>query len=221
MEKHRKAFRGKSSRNRGQMANSALEDLRDRLRVAQEEFEAELDRRIEIQRERFRYHLRQGKVRFERDMREWQAKYRTGLWRYVTRGHLAYLLTAPVIYGLILPLALLDLSVTLYQQICFRVYGIDRVRRSDHVIIDRHHLAYLNGLEKLNCVYCGYANGVIAYAREIAGRTERFWCPIKHATRAADPHPHFEAFLEYGDAEAYRAWVESYRRGRMPKEEQS
>ena len=202
------------------MANSALEDLRERLLDAQQEFEAELDRRIEIQRERFRYHLQQGKVRFERDMREWQAKYRTGLWRYVTRGHLAYLLTAPVIYGLIIPLALLDLSVTLYQQICFRVYGIDLVRRGDHVLIDRQHLAYLNGLEKLNCVYCGYANGVIAYAREIAGRTERFWCPIKHATRAADPHPHFETFLEYGDAEAYRAWVESYRRGKRHLEEE-
>lgn len=202
------------------MANTALDDLRERLRAAQQEFEAELDRRIEIQRERFRYELEQGKVRFEKDMREWQAKYRTGLWRYLTRGHLAYLLTAPLIYSLIVPLVLLDLSVTIYQQICFRVYGIDRVKRSDHVVIDRHHLAYLNALEKLNCVYCGYGNGVIAYAREIAGRTERFWCPIKHATRAADPHPHFEAFLEYGDAEAYRAWVESYRRGKMPKEEQ-
>lgn len=196
------------------MANSALEDLRERVRVAQEEFEAELDRRIAAQRERFRYQLQQGKVRFEREMREWQRQYRTGLLRYVTRGNLAYMLTAPLIYGLIIPLILLDLSVTIYQQICFRVYGIDRVKRSDHVVIDRHHLAYLNGLEKLNCVYCGYGNGVIAYAREIAGRTERFWCPIKHATRAADPHPHFEKFLEYGDAEAYRAWVESYRRGK-------
>lgn len=203
------------------MANTALDELRERLRAAQQEFEAELDRRIEIQRERFRYELERGKVRFEKDMRDWQAKYRTGLWRYLTRGHFAYLLTAPLIYGLIVPLVLLDLSVAIYQQICFRVYGIDRVKRGDYVVIDRHHLAYLNGLEKLNCVYCGYANGVIAYAREIAGRTERFWCPIKHATRAADPHPHFEKFLEYGDAEAYRAWLESYRRGKVPKEDQA
>ena len=202
------------------MANSALEDLRERVRVAQEEFEAELDRRIEIQRERFRYQLQQGKVRFEREMREWQRQYRTGLLRYVTRGNLAYLLTAPLIYGLVIPLALLDLSVTLYQQICFRVYGIDRVKRGNYVVIDRHHLAYLNGLEKLNCVYCGYGNGVIAYAREIAGRTERFWCPIKHASRSADPHPYFEKFLEYGDAEAYRAWVESYRRTKNQPEDE-
>lgn len=196
------------------MEKTVLEDIQERLAAARRELEEELDRRIAAQRDRFRYELQQGKVRFERDMREWQAKYRTGLWRYVTRGHLAYLLTAPLIYGLIFPLVLLDLSVTIYQQVCFRVYGIERVKRGDHVLIDRHHLAYLNGLEKLNCIYCGYANGVIAYAREIAGRTERFWCPIKHASRAADPHPYFEKFLEYGDAEAYRAWVESYRRGK-------
>lgn len=196
------------------MEKTVLEDIQERLAAARRELEEELDRRIAAQRDRFRYELQQGKVRFERDMREWQTKYRTGLWRYVTRGHLAYLLTAPLIYGLIFPLVLLDLSVTIYQQVCFRVYGIERVNRGDHVLIDRHHLAYLNGLEKLNCIYCGYANGVIAYAREIAGRTERFWCPIKHASRAADPHPYFEKFLEYGDAEAYRAWVESYRRGK-------
>ena len=196
------------------MEKTVLEDIQERLAAARRELEEELDRRIAAQRDRFRYELQQGRVRFERDMREWQAKYRTGLWRYVTRGHLAYLLTAPLIYGLIFPLVLLDLSVTIYQQVCFRVYGIERVKRGDHVLIDRHHLAYLNGLEKLNCIYCGYANGVIAYAREIAGRTERFWCPIKHASRAADPHPYFEKFLEYGDAEAYRAWVESYRRGK-------
>lgn len=196
------------------MEKTVLEDIQERLAAARRELEEELDRRIAAQRDRFRYELQQGRVRFERDMREWQAKYRTGLWRYVTRGHLAYLLTAPLIYGLIFPLVLLDLSVTIYQQVCFRVYGIERVNRGDHVLIDRHHLAYLNGLEKLNCIYCGYANGVIAYAREIAGRTERFWCPIKHASRAADPHPYFEKFLEYGDAEAYRAWVESYRRGK-------
>ncbi|GEO83679.1 MULTISPECIES: hypothetical protein [Alphaproteobacteria] len=201
------------------MEKTVLEDIQERLAAVRRELEEELDRRIAAQRERFRYQLERGKVRFEKDMRKWQAEYRTGLWRYVTRGNLAYLLTAPFIYGLIIPIVLLDLSVTIYQQICFRVYDIERVKRGSHIVIDREHLAYLNGLEKLNCIYCGYANGVIAYAREIAGRTERFWCPIKHATRAADPHPYFEQFLEYGDAEAYHAWVESYRRNKTLPED--
>lgn len=49
-------------------------------------------------------------------------------------------------------------------------------------------LSYLNAIEKLNCVYCGYGNGVIAYGREIIARTEQFWCPIKHASKAAGEH---------------------------------
>jgi hypothetical protein len=62
----------------------------------------------------------------------------------------------------------------------------------------------LNALEKLNCVYCSYANGLIAYVREIAGRTEQYWCPIKHARRVIGAHPHYAQFQDYGDAAAFR-----------------
>jgi hypothetical protein len=55
-------------------------------------------------------------------------------------------------------------------------------------VFDRYHLAYLNVLEKLNCAY---ANGLIAYVREIAGRTEQYWCPIKHARRVIGAHSHY------------------------------
>jgi hypothetical protein len=78
------------------------------------------------------------------------------------------------------------------------------VRRSQYIVIDRHHVAYLNAIEKLNCVYCGYANGVFAYVREIAGRTEQYWCPIRHAKRVRAPHRHYRRFVDYGDAEGYR-----------------
>jgi hypothetical protein len=36
-------------------------------------------------------------------------------------------------------------------------------------------------IEKINCAYCSYANGAIASVREMASRTEIYWCPIKHA----------------------------------------
>ena len=71
-------------------------------------------------------------------------------------------------------------------------------------MIDRHHLAYLNGIEKLNCVFCGYANGVFAYLREIAGRTEQYWCPIRHARRVRAPHAHYHEFVDFGDAAGYQ-----------------
>jgi hypothetical protein len=81
------------------------------------------------------------------------------------------LLTGPVVYSMIVPIALIDVWISLYQAICFRAYGIARVRRSRYIVLDRQQLAYLNAIEKLNCAYCGYANGVFAYVREIAGRT--------------------------------------------------
>ena len=193
------------------MDRSVLEEIEQRLHATRVELEQELDRQLEARREKFRYRLQRGKVRFDREMQALQKTYRVNVWRYITGARIATLLTAPIIYAVAIPLALLDLSVTIYQHICFRVYGIKLVRRSDHIIIDRHMLAYLNFIEKFNCVYCGYGNGVIAYAREIAGRTEAYWCPIKHARKSVDPHGSFSGFMEFGDAETYRNWLASGR----------
>ena len=80
------------------------------------------------------------------------------------------------------------------------------------MIIDRQHLAYLNAIEKFNCLYCSYANGVIEYIREIAARTEQYWCPIKHTSRSPDPHRLVENFTDYGDAEAFNNRFEALQR---------
>jgi hypothetical protein len=77
--------------------------------------------------------------------------------------------------------------------------------------MDRGQLNYLNWIEALNCLYCGYANGLIGYVREIASRTEQYWCPIKHALRITDPHQRYYEFLEYGDAGGYRARLSEFR----------
>ena len=101
------------------------------------------------------------------------------------------------------------------------MYGIALVRRSSYVIIDRQHLAYLNAIEKLNCLYCGYANGVFAYVREVAGRTEQYWCPIRHARRVRAPHEHYRHFVDYGDAAGYRRRLMSLRHELRDKRDSS
>lgn len=156
-------------------------------------------------RERFDYTVRNGKVRFDRAVRSAHREYRVGLLPYLLRAKPSHILTAPIIYGMIVPLVLLDLTLNLYQQICFRAYGIPRVRRRDYMVMDRHQLSYLNGLEKLNCVYCSYGNGMVAFAREVLGRTEQYWCPIKHARKVKAPHGRYRDFTDYGDAENYRS----------------
>ena len=120
-------------------------------------------------------------------------------------------LTAPVIYSLIVPMVIVDLWVSAYQAICFRAYRIPRVKRSDYIAFDRRRLNYLNVIQALNCDFCAYANGVVAYVREVSSRTEQYWCPIKHAVKISDPHRRYFEFLEYGDAQGYRARLDQFR----------
>lgn len=137
--------------------------------------------------------------------------YRIPLVRYALGGDLLTVLTAPVVYSAIVPFVLVDVWVSIYQAICFRAWGLAHVRRRAYFAIDRHKLAYLNGLEKLNCLYCSYTNGLIAFIREVVARTEQYWCPIRHARRIRQPHEHYAAFVPYGDAAGYRAGLPSRR----------
>jgi len=171
-----------------------------RIRVLEEELEEE----FELRRSAFKYRVEHNRVVFERQMRDRHRALKQKLTSYLAGARPLVVLTAPVIYSVIIPLVLLDIFVTLYQAICFPVYRIEKVRRSDFITLDRGHLSYLNGLEKLNCLYCGYGNGLLAYAREIAARTEKHWCPIKHAKRMAGLHAHYPEFVEYGDAEGFQ-----------------
>lgn len=187
------------------MQKSTIDEILERLKTLQSELETELDEILQQKRELFRYTLDKGKVQFEHSIKVLQRHQRTGLLKYIFGAHLGHLLTAPIIYSVFIPLVLLDLMATIYQQICFRVYGIPLVVRKKYLIIDRQHLAYLNIIEKINCIYCGYSNGLIEYVREIGSRTEQYWCPIKHAQRTPDPHKLSNQFLDYGDAEGYKA----------------
>lgn len=170
-----------------------------RIRDLQDELEEEFRRR----RAAFRYSVDNGRVVFEAEMRRRHREMRVRLRDFLRHTRPMVVITAPVIYAMIVPFALLDLFVTIYQRVCFPVYGIERVARADFIRIDRHHLAYLNALQKLNCIYCGYCNGMIGYVQEIAGRTEAYWCPIKHAARVGAHHAYYAQFVDYGDAEGF------------------
>lgn len=165
--------------------------------------EAELEAEFAKARAGLRFGLERGKAAFEEEVLRRHRELRISLPRFVFGAPPLFLITAPLIYSLIFPLLLLDAWVSLYQAVCFRVYGIPQVQRSRYLIFDRAGLAYLNAIEKLNCAYCSYATGVIAYVREVGSRTEQYWCPIKHARRVLGAHPRYAAFEEYGDGERY------------------
>lgn len=183
--------------------------------------EKELLHEIEKKEDEFYYSVIGRKVRFKAEVKKQHRNLMQRLSLYLSEASLLNILTTPIIWFILIPAMLLDLSVTVFQATCFRIYGIPRVKRRRYIVIDRHSLAYLNIIEKFNCLYCSYFNGLIAYVQEVAARTEQFWCPIKHARRLAAMHSRYGKFLEYGDAEGYRKHLEEVRRafGDLEKEE--
>jgi hypothetical protein len=125
-------------------------------------------------------------------------------WKHLRTTRWLVILSSPLIYVCALPFLLLDAAVAIYQFVCFPIYGIPKVRRKDYLVFDRGRLAYLNTIEKVGCIYCSYANGLLALITEIAARTEQHFCPIKHAHLLAKAHSRYSKFLPYGDARAYR-----------------
>ncbi len=162
-----------------------------------------LEIEVETKRSEFNYQLNKRKVKFENALHKAHKELKTGSLSYLFNANPLFIITTPVIYSLIFPLLLLDLFAFVYQLLCFPVYKIKRLKRSDYIIIDRHKLGYLNIFEKFNCVYCGYANGLLSYVGELASITEQYWCPVKHARQIKNPHDRYWHFIDYGDADGY------------------
>ena len=173
--------------------------------------ERELVDEIHKKEQHFGYEVREKKVYFTEAVNAEHKKLTKSLASYLKDANVFSILTAPFIWSCLIPILLMDAVMSLYQFVCFPIYGIPKVRRSEYVVLDRFKLGYLNRFEKLNCLYCEYANGAIAYVQEIAGRTEQYWCPIKHAMRMKTMHSRYQKFFDYGDAEQYRRRLEEVR----------
>ena len=184
--------------------NKNIDELLVKIRTLQDELEAEYCRT--------RDEWAQKKQELADEFLRQQRRYKTGLFRFLLRTRFLVALTAPVIYLGWIPFLLMDLFISIYQAICFPIYRIPKVRRADYLVFDRQDLPYLNIIEKFNCFYCSYGNGVAAYAREVAARTEQYWCPIKHARRVKAAHERYPNFFDYGDAEAFQQGLNRLRK---------
>lgn len=114
-----------------------------------------------------------------------------------------HIISIPFIYLLIIPFALLDVFVELYHHICFPLYGLPLVKRSKYIIFDRYKLDYIDGMQKTNCTYCAYINGLLKYVTEISAQTEKYWCAIAHANEDGHYPEHHKDFIPYGDKHVY------------------
>jgi cellulose synthase/poly-beta-1,6-N-acetylglucosamine synthase-like glycosyltransferase len=187
--------------------NRQIDELILMIKTLEDELEAELKKK----RDEFQFIIDEKRVRFADEVARQQRRFKTGLFRYLLKSRPLNVLTAPLIYAGFVPFLLIDIFITFYQMVCFPIYGIPTVKRSEYMVFDREDLPYLNIVEKFNCFYCSYGNGLAAYFREIAARTEQYWCPIKHARRIRSAHSRYPRFFEFGDAESYLKGLERIR----------
>ena len=177
------------------------------------ELEDDLRTAIHEQESKMFFEIKDKRVEFESSVKAAHKKLKTGFFRWLVTNRPQNLITGPIIYAMIVPLMMLDLCVSLYQWICFPIYGVVKVKRADYIVFDRHQLHYLNFIEKFHCTYCEYGNGLMSYMAEILARTEEYFCPIKHAHKVLGTHARYKRFLNYGDATDYEAKLEAYRVG--------
>lgn len=181
------------------MQNDRIDEITAQIKALQVELIDELRKK----QDEFFYTFEDKKARFKEDVvREGRARFISSI-RYLSNFSLLTIMTIPFIWLMMIPALIVDMFVSVYQTICFPIYKIPKVKRKDYLIIDRYNLFYLGRVERINCWYCEYFNGVIAYTREIAARTEQFWCPIKHSRAQLDPHSRYDKFFDFGDFRTY------------------
>ncbi len=111
-------------------------------------------------------------------------------------------------YLVLIPILFFDVVLETYHRICFKMYKLPYVDRRKYIRLDRGKLKYLGFWDKINCIYCGYANGFIYYAYTIISETEKYWCPIKHEKRKNkikfEEPPHHKDFAEFDDEDGLK-----------------
>lgn len=187
--------------------NERIQQLLNQITVLEDELRTTL---AEQQSNVF-FQIKGKRIEFNQSIKETHLRLKKNFFHWLVTNRPQNLITGPIIYSMIIPLAITDLFITFYQLTCFPIYGIKKVRRADYIIFDRQHLSYLNFIEKFHCTYCAYGSGMIAYISDIVARTEQYFCPIKHARKILGTHARYARFLDFGAAEDYEAKLEEYR----------
>ena len=188
--------------------------MNDKIREILEEIEdmkLKLAEEIDKHESHISYEIKNGYVTFEKEMLAKQRENMKSLLSWFREVPLSHLLTAPLIYAMVIPAIIFDVLLYVYQQVAFRVFKFEFIKRSDYMLFDHHYLGYLNPIENLNCLYCSYFNGLMLYASAISGSSELYFCPIKHAKKVVFQHRYYDEFLPYGDEEDYQKKLKELR----------
>lgn len=125
--------------------------------------------------------------------------------------NIKYLLSTPFIYGMIVPMLFFHILIEIYHRVCFYLYDMEYIDYRNHFRFDRHRIGGISPLQKFNCIYCEYGNGLASFTKEVIGKTEAFWCPIKHEDSPESPHAYYQQFMEYGNGRNFEEKRETVR----------
>jgi len=164
----------------------------------------ELSNEYAALKEKYGFKIEGRKIIFNSDVKIKNKVFKTPIILTLLWARLREILSIPFIYSMVLPTFILDVFLFIYQETAFRLYGIPLVKRRDYILYDRKSLDYLNVLQKFNCIYCSYVNGLFQYAVEIWGRTEKYWCPIKNARKKMWEHAWEQHFADYWDPKEFK-----------------
>ena len=95
--------------------------------------------KTELASEQHHNQIHKKKVRFGQEVKKAHRELTKKIGPYLRDASIQNILTALVIWFCLLPALFMDLVISIFQAICFPVYGIPKVRRSDYVVIDRQY----------------------------------------------------------------------------------
>ena len=82
---------------------------------------------------------------------------RIGFVRVLTGGAAMYICLPFIILQHIVYLSLF------YNNLLFHLIGLPRLKFTNYVVVDRYKIESLPWLDRINCMYCGYANGLYMF----------------------------------------------------------
>lgn len=179
---------------------STIQDILEKIEWLNSDLRKEYDRLAK----EYGFSFQKRKVVFLEEFRKRNKTFKFPTWKYVIPTDIRHFLSIPFIYAMIVPAIILDVFLTIYQWTAFSLYRIPKVNRREYITYERKYLDYLNVVQKINCLYCSYVNGLFAYAVEIGARTERYWCPIKAANKPRFSHGWYKDFADYGSPEEWK-----------------
>ena len=94
--------------------------------------EDDLQQLLSEQQEAFNYRLEGTKVFFEQNIRVAQQRLKTGIIKFLLDSQPRNVVSAPFIYSVFFPVLLLDMWLSLYQALCFPLYRMSKVKRSQY-----------------------------------------------------------------------------------------